>query len=192
MDIETIVYIAIFILFSIFSGNKANKKKRSQPEEEYDEPDTSLEDEIRRMAERMTGKRTQEKQPEPEYRAEEKKKEYTSPYKTYDRKTNYDRDVEPIERIPTEPVKDYSVSDVESLREYNERIRNQKYEPEVTNLEARSIDSLARGMELHSVMDDKEEENKSLMEIIDERFDYSNFDPRKAVIFTEILKRPEY
>lgn len=195
MDIETIVYIAILILFSLFSGKKKadkNKRRREAEAEEYDAPETSLEDEIRRMAERMTGQKKEEKKPEPEYKSQETKKEYTSPYETYDRKTNYDRDLEPLERIPTEPVTDYSVSDVETLREYNERIRAKKYEANVTNLEKRSIDSLAKGKELHTVMGDEEEESKSVMEIIDERFDYSNFDPRKAVIFTEILKRPQY
>lgn len=197
MDIETIIYIAIFILFSLFSGKKkADKNKRGRKyEEEYEEEDTSLEDEIRRMAERMTGKETQEQKPaEPEYKTQEtKKEEYTSPYKTYDRKTNYDRDVEPIEKIPTEPVTDYSVNDIDKLREYNERLKKMRYEEKVENYEAKSVESLLKGKELHSIMEEEdEEEGKGLMEIIDERFDYSNFDPRKAVIFTEILKRPEY
>lgn len=198
MDIETIVYIAIFILFSIFSGNKANKKKKrgGREESEHDSPDTSLEDEIRRMADRMMGKKEEEKPQPTEYKREEykplserHKEEEKSPYETYNR--NYDNE-RPLERIPSEPVVDYSENDIETLREYNKRIQAERYKTEVINYEAKSVESLAKGKELHTVMDDEEPEQKNVMEIIDERFDYSNFDPRKAVIFTEILKRPQY
>lgn len=195
-DFSTIIYIIIAILFSLFSGKKkADKKRRdSEGEEEYDAPETSLEEEIRKMAERMTGKvetPKEEPTPKPEYKAEEKRPQYATPYERYDNKTNYDRDVEPLEQIPTEPVTDYSVSDVEALRRYNERIKSQKYEANVTNLEKRSIDSLAKGKELHTVMDEEEETSEGIV-VIDERIDASNFDARKAFIYSEIFNRPKY
>lgn len=203
-DFSTIIYIIAAILFSLFSRKKKADKKRREKEgeEEYNNaPEESLEDEIRKMAERMTGKKTEEKKPEPvstsesDYRTEEKRPQYASPYERHDNKTNYDRDIEPLEQIPTQPITDYSVSDVESLREYNERIKSQKYAANVTNLEARAIDSLAKGKELHTVMDEENEENEETSEgitAIDDSIDASNFNGRKAFIYSEIFKRPEY
>lgn len=196
-DFSTIIYIIAAILFSLFSRKKKADKKRREKEgeEEYDAPEESLEDEIRKMAERMTGKKAEEKPeptPEPEYKTEEERPQYASPYERYDNKTNYDRDIEPLEQIPTKPVTDYSVSDVESLREYNERIKSQKYAANVTNLEARSVDSLAKGKELHTVMDEEDEETSEGITTIDDSINASNFDGRKAFIYSEIFKRPEY
>ncbi len=197
MDIENIIYIAIFILFSIFSGKKkADKKKRQKEEEEADAPDTSpsLEDEIRRMTERLTGKVEAKKEQEattptqPEY----KRPQYATPYETDENKINYDRDEEPIERIPTQPITNYGNDDIERLREHNKRLRTKKYEEkEVTNYEYRSIDSLAKGKELHSVMDD-DKETTTVVETLDEYIDFSDFDAREAVVYAEILKRPQY
>jgi FtsZ-interacting cell division protein ZipA len=193
-DFSTIIYIIIAILFSIFSGKKKAKKNApQQDEEEYEEQETSLEDEIRKMAERMTGKtETPKEEPKPEYKTEEKRPQYATPYERYDNKTNYDRDIEPLEKIPSEPVTDYSVDDIEALRKYNESLKAQKYATTTTNLESRAIDSLAKGKELHTVMNKKEDEIGKSITAIDEKIDASNFDGRKAFIYSEIFKRPEY
>lgn len=194
---DNLLYLAILIVFSIVSSI-LNKKKKDR-EQKNSDPDVSLEDEIRRMAERMMGK-TEEPKPQPpvEYTQPEPEKNYRkladevkeSPYDTYD--DDYDEEVEPLEQIPTRPVVDYSQNDVEALKKYNETLKNLKYgQTPPTNYEQKSIDSLKAGRELHTVMDHKAKET-STIEAVEDRFSMDDFDARKAIIYAEIFKRPEY
>lgn len=196
---DNLLYLAILIVFSIVSSI-LNKKKKDR-EQENSAPDVSLEDEIRRMAERMMGKIEEEKPQAPvEYNQPEPEKKYKkladeingSPYDAYDDDVDYDEDLEPLEQIPTRPVVDYSQNDVEALKKYNETLKNLKYgQTPPTNYEQKSIDSLKAGHELHTVMN-TEDIYKGIENEQETSFDMSDFDARKAIIYTEIFKRPEY
>lgn len=195
---DNLLYLAILIVFSIVSSI-LNKKKKDR-EQENSAPDVSLEDEIRRMAERMMGKIEEEKPQAPvEYNQPEPEKKYKkladeingSPYDAYDDDVDYDEDLEPLEQIPTRPVVDYSQNDVEALKKYNETLKNLKYgQTPPTNYEQKSIDSLKAGRELHSVMDHTAKDTSGI-DAIENRF-MDDFDARKAIIYAEIFKRPEY
>ncbi len=197
---DNLLYLAILIVFSIVS-RILNKKKKDR-EQENNAPDASLEDEIRRMAERMMGKTEEPKQqPTVEYQQAEPEKQYKkladevkdSPYDTYDDDVDYDEDLEPLEQIPSRPVVDYSQNDVEALKKYNETLKNLKYgQTAPTNYEQKSIDSLKAGRELHTVMAHTEDKYKGIETAEEARFDLGDFDARKAIIYAEILKRPEY
>lgn len=185
MDIENIIYIAIFILFSLFSGNKANKKKRERErEQESEAPDSSLEEEIRKMAERMMGKveePTPTKQPT-EYRSAPQQ----NSYETYEGE-GYDT-AKPLETVSAPPVINYSQQDIERAERENERFRNGETKVDYRNYEAEVVESLKKGKEKHSVIDRKSVAitDRDVAETVFE------FDGRKAIIYAEILRRPEY
>lgn len=195
---DNLLYLAILIVFSIVSSI-LNKKKKDR-EQENSAPDVSLEDEIRRMAERMMGKIEEEKPQAPvEYNQPEPEKKYKkladeingSPYDTDEDDVDYDEDLEPLEQIPTRSVVDYSQNDVEALKKYNETLKNLKYgQTPPTNYEQKSIDSIKAGRELHSVMDHTAKDTSGI-DAIENRF-MDDFDARKAIIYAEIFKRPEY
>lgn len=197
---DNLLYLAILIIFSIVSNvlNKKNKEKEAKrPTTTPDEP--SLEDEIRRMAERMMGKQEtptpapKPVEPEPvKYKTLAEERNEKSPYDSYEDDVDYDEDLEPIETTAPRKVIDYSQRDIENLRDYNEKLKQQKYTPQVTNYEQKSIDSLKAGHELHSVMEHTATPTNVVEDTIDERFDFEDFDARKAVLYAEILKRPQY
>lgn len=185
LDLETIFYIIVAGI-SIISGMRANKKKKEQENEPL--PDTSLEEELRRMAERMMGKKEEETTPPtvtPTQRQETVKPRpfVYDTYETIDSDENRQRELEDLETAPYAPVVNYSEMDIRR----REAELAAMTAPE--NYEAKAVEAIQKGKELHTVIDSgRKPENK-----IEQHIDFlSDFDPRKAVIYAEIMKRPEW
>lgn len=184
MDLETILYIAMFILFSVFSGAANRKKKKNEQEGRREESQgPTLEEEIRRMQEQILGKRedrtTTEERP-----AQNRRPVSRSPYETLD---DEEEETQRYKRIERE---DYSLEDVKKAERQYESYTPSSYKTEIPNYESQSVDALGKGKELHSVMDQTKPFNR--FERIDEQIGEIDFDARKAIIYSEILRRPEY
>ncbi|HYG14257.1 MAG TPA: hypothetical protein VEC12_00785 [Bacteroidia bacterium] len=181
MDLETIFYIAMFILFSVFSGAANRKKKKNEQENRReDNQGPTLEEEIRKMQEQILGKR------ETQAEAREQQRPISrSPYETLD------DDQEETQRYKRIERENYSLEDIKKVERQYETYTPSSYKTEIANYENQSVDALGRGKEQHSVMD------KKTFPV--NRFDHSDevaepfdFDARKAFIYSEIFRRPEY
>jgi hypothetical protein len=178
MDLETIFYIAMFILFSVFSG-AANRKKKKK-EEKHEGP--TLEEEIRRMQEQILGKRENRNTTAEQPATERPVSRF--PYETMDGEQEETQRYKRVER------ENYSLEDIKRVEHQYETYKPSNYTPLIPNYESQSVDALSRGTELHSVMD-KTQPNKRFARI-DEQIGEIDFDARKAIIYSEILRRPEY
>lgn len=184
MDLETILYIAMFILFSVFSGAANRKKKKNEQEGRREENQgPTLEEEIRRMQEQILGKREDRRTTE-DRPAQNQRPVSRSPYETLD---DEEEETQRYKRIERE---DYSLDTIKKTEQQYETYTPPNYKTEMPNYENQSVEALAKGKELHSVMDKAKPFNR--FEKIDEQIGDIEFDARKAIIYSEILRRPEY
>lgn len=185
LDLETIFYIIIAGI-SIISGMRANKKKKAQ--ETQPEPDTSLEEELRRMAERMMGKKEEETTQPTETPTQRQETVRPRPfvydtYETIESDENRYRELVDLETAQPMPVVNYSEMDI------RRREAEQAAMASPENYEARAVEALQHGQELHTVVDNRRNKENKVIDHIDF---LSDFDARKAVIYAEIMKRPEW
>jgi hypothetical protein len=193
---SSVVSIAIIIILSLISSAwKKKNQENSSPSAE----DTDLEEELRRMAERMMGKKEKEAPSETTtppvvetFRSlrDEHRESKSSPYETFD---NDEGDVkyEKYNRIPDTTAVDYSERDIKRVAQQQETYKTPTYISYTENYDQRTLESFKKGKELHTVMN-TENEKVQLHDEVEKHIMFEDFDPRKAIIYAEIMKRPEY
>lgn len=181
---DNLIYLAILIILSIISSawKKKNQEKENAPN------DADLEEEIRRMAERFMGKK-EEPRNTPPFETYQPVKPQTPSYESYDEYAG-DEKYSRYEEQYTRRV-DYSEEDIKQVEAKHESYKRPEYAMAFDNYDQKSVESMQKGKELHSLMNpDAAKPHEDTK--IEKHVLFEDFDPRKAIIYAEILKRPEY
>lgn len=182
---DNLIYLAILVILSIISSawKKKNQEKENAPN------DADLEEEIRRMAERFMGKR-EEPRNTPPVETYQPAKPTTPSYESFDEYAGDERYSRYEEKYTQRRI-DYSEEDIKQVEERHESYKRPEYALPFDNYDQKSIESMQKGKELHSLMHDDDAKTKA-GDKLEKHTLFEDFDPRKAIIYAEILKRPEY
>ncbi len=176
-DIIYVIAIVGYIIYSFVSGAKKQKAKRKTVDETTTRPDA--EPDIRKMLEEMLGKTEQEK-PEPAPVYETRKPTIQPVYETQEGQSQEGKAMNPVDNYEFGKYKtlEDEVADEEAVASQYEQFNSLNYSEQTA---------------AHSIAE--KEGNKEVVASVEEKeivpF-FKDFDIEKAIIYSEILKRPAW
>ncbi len=175
-DIIYVIAIAGYIIYSFVSGAKKQKAKRKTVDESTTRPDA--EPDIRKMLEEMLGKTEQEPEPAPVY--ETRKPTIQPVYEAQEGQSQEGKAMNPVDNYEFGNYKtlEDEVADEEAVASQYEQFNSTNYSEQTA---------------AHSIAE--KEGNKEVAASVEEKETapfLKNFDIEKAIIYSEILKRPAW